>query len=60
VTRTVLPGRARDDARLRARTLDDIRDLGATWVRVVVGWHDVAGKPGRKHRPSFAETNPAS
>jgi hypothetical protein len=29
-------------------------------VRVVVGWHDVAPKPGRKHRPSFAETNPAS
>jgi hypothetical protein len=49
-----------DDARLRARTLDDIRDLGATWVRVVVSWHDVAPKSGRKHRPSFAETNPVS
>jgi hypothetical protein len=49
-----------DDARLRARTLDEISSLGATWLRVVVGWHGVAPNPGRKKAPRFAETNPAS
>ncbi|HEX4689746.1 MAG TPA: hypothetical protein VH276_03590 [Solirubrobacteraceae bacterium] len=49
-----------DDARLRARTLDEITSLGASWVRVVVGWHGVAPNPGRKKAPHFAETDPAS
>lgn len=49
-----------DDAVLRNQTLDDIRSLGATWVRVVVSWHSVAPQAGRTHRPHFAETNPAS
>jgi hypothetical protein len=49
-----------DDARLRARTLDEISSLGATWLRVVVGWHGVAPNPGRKTAPRFAETDPAS
>jgi hypothetical protein len=49
-----------DDAALRASTLDRISDLGAGWLRVVVAWHDVAPHAGRKHRPSFAEKDPAS
>jgi hypothetical protein len=49
-----------DDAGLRARTLDEIRGLGAGWLRIVVPWHGVAPNPGRKTRPSFSETDPAS
>jgi hypothetical protein len=49
-----------DDGALRARTLDEIRGLGAQWLRVVVSWHSVAPHAGRKHRPSFAEKDPAS
>jgi hypothetical protein len=47
-----------DDAGLRDRTLDDIKSLGATWVRVVVYWHDVAPRAGSRHRPSFPEKDP--
>jgi hypothetical protein len=47
-----------DDAGLRARTLDDIKSLGATWVRVVLYWHDVAPHAGWRHRPQFAEKDP--
>ncbi len=49
-----------DDPAVRTGTLDDISDLGADWVRVVVSWHSVAPHPGRKHRPSFREEDPAA
>jgi hypothetical protein len=49
-----------DDAALRASTLDEIKGLGAGWLRVVVSWHAVAPKPGRKQRPSFHEKDPAA
>jgi hypothetical protein len=49
-----------DDAALRASTLDDIRALGATWVRVVVYWHDVAPGAGSRRRPSFHEKDPSA
>jgi hypothetical protein len=47
-----------DDAALRARTLDEIKDLGAGWIRVVVAWHDVAPDAGSRHRPDFHEKDP--
>ena len=49
-----------DDPGLRADTLDQIKDLGAGWLRVVVAWHDVAPHPGRKHRPNFHEKDPGA
>jgi hypothetical protein len=49
-----------DDPALRAGAIAEIRDLGATWVRVIVPWNLVAPHPGRKHRPSFSEKDPAA
>ena len=47
-----------DDAALRSRTLDDIKSLGATWIRIVVYWHDVTPNAGSRRRPSFREKDP--
>lgn len=49
--------RSYDDG-LRTKTLDDIKSLGADWIRVVVQWHDVAPHAGWRHRPSFNEKDP--
>jgi hypothetical protein len=49
-----------EDTALRTQTLDEIESLGATWVRVVVVWHDVAPNSGRRARPSFPERDPSA
>lgn len=46
------------DAALRASTLDEIRDLGAGWLRVVLYWRDVAPAPEAKVVPDFDERDP--
>ncbi|MDP1849473.1 MAG: hypothetical protein Q8K79_16910 [Solirubrobacteraceae bacterium] len=47
------------DAALRAATLDEIRDLGAGWLRVVMYWRDVAPSPEAQAVPQFDERDPA-
>jgi len=49
-----------DDAALRARTLDEIRALGVTALRVNLYWHDVAPDAGARRRPAFDATDPAA
>ena len=51
---------ASDDAAARARTLDQIRDLGAGWLRVSLYWHDVAPDANSATAPAFDERDPAS
>ena len=46
------------DAALRATTLDEIRDLGAGWLRVVLYWRDVAPSPDAPAVPRFDERDP--
>ena len=41
------------DAALRERTLDEIRDRGAGWLRVVLYWRDVAPAPESAHRAAL-------
>jgi hypothetical protein len=48
-----------DDARLRARTFDEIQSLGVDWVRVVLYWRDVAPRPASRRVPRFDATDPA-
>jgi hypothetical protein len=48
------------DAALRERTLDEIRGLGATHVRLIMYWQHVAPAADAKHRPRFAERDPAA
>ena len=43
------------DGRLRGATLDEIRALGAGWLRVVLYWNDVAPQPDSEAVPSFDE-----
>ena len=45
---------------LRTKTLDQIKSLGAKWVRVVVYWHDAAPNAGSRKRPDFNEKDPAA
>jgi hypothetical protein len=47
-----------DDAALRARTLDEIRGFGVTWLRVVLYWNDVAPRPDTPALPHFDERDP--
>jgi hypothetical protein len=47
-----------DDAALRAATLNEIRDLGAGWLRVVLYWRDVAPAPKARDVPRFDERDP--
>ena len=49
-----------DDAALRARTLTEIADLGANWLRVVLYWRDVAPGSDARARPQFDERAPSS
>jgi hypothetical protein len=46
------------DAVLRAMTLDEIRDLNAGWLRVVLYWRDVAPTPENEDVPRFDERDP--
>lgn len=46
------------DQRLRAATLDEIRALGAGWLRVVLYWRDVAPQPQSATVPDFDERDP--
>ena len=46
------------DAALRDATLDEIRDLGAGWLRVVLYWRDVAPAPKQQDVPRFDERDP--
>ncbi len=46
------------DAVLRAMTLDEIRDLDAGWLRVVLYWRDVAPTPEQQDVPLFKERDP--
>lgn len=46
------------DPALRDATLDEIRDLGAGWLRVVLYWRDVAPRPGARVVPRFDERDP--
>ena len=46
------------DAALRVMTLDEIRDLGAGWLRVVLYWRDVAPTPEKQDVPHFDERDP--
>ncbi|HEU4974848.1 MAG TPA: hypothetical protein VFT50_07125 [Baekduia sp.] len=47
-----------EDSALRSRTLDEIHDLGADWLRVVLYWRDVAPAADSRTRPSFPERDP--
>jgi len=49
---------AGDDA-LRAATLDEIQELGAGWLRIVMYWQDVAPDPDGRRVPRFDERDPA-
>jgi hypothetical protein len=46
------------DAALRARTLDEIRDLGVRRLRLILYWHAVAPGADAARRPSFDERDP--
>ena len=48
------------DPALRAATLDEIRALGAGWLRVVLYWNDVAPQPESQVVPRFNERDPRS
>ena len=48
------------DAALRSATLDEIRDLGAGWLRVVLYWRDVAPQPRSPSVPLLDERDPRS
>ncbi|MEJ7823788.1 MAG: cellulase family glycosylhydrolase [Solirubrobacteraceae bacterium] len=43
-----------------AATLDDLRELGVTWVRVTAGWSVIAPEPRSKTRPSFDARDPTA
>ncbi len=43
-----------------AATLDDLRDLGVTWVRVTAGWSVIAPAPRARRRPAFDATDPGA
>ncbi len=45
---------------LRDATLDEIRSLGAGWLRVVLYWKDVAPKPNAQVAPRFDERAPSN
>jgi Cellulase (glycosyl hydrolase family 5) len=44
----------------RARTLSEIRRLGADTLRVEVRWNEVAPRPRSRHKPTFDDRNPAA
>ena len=46
------------DPAVRAATLDEIRELGAGWLRVVLYWNDVAPQPDAQVAPRFDERDP--
>ena len=46
------------DPAVRAAALDEIRALGADWLRVVLYWNDVAPQPDARVAPRFDERNP--
>jgi hypothetical protein len=41
-----------------AATLDDLRALGVTWVRVTAGWSEIAPAAHSYRRPAFDATDP--
>lgn len=53
------PGELLDDGQ-RDSTLDEIRDLGVTRVRVLVYWRRFAPAPDSRRRPNFDATDPAA
>jgi hypothetical protein len=54
------PGELRSaDPALRDATLDEIRELGAGWLRVVLYWNDVAPQPDAQAAPRFDERDPS-
>lgn len=46
------------DAGVRAQTFDEIQDLGAQWIRVLMYWHDVAPHADAGRAPAFDESEP--
>lgn len=48
------------NAGLSGTTLDEIRGLGATHVRVILYWKTVAPGAKKRRRPAFAQRDPAS
>jgi hypothetical protein len=47
------------DTQTRARTLDEIQELGADTIRVEIKWNEVAPQASAKTRPAFDATNPS-
>lgn len=43
-----------------AATLDDLRDLGVSWVRVTAGWSVIAPEPRSVSRPDFDARDPGA
>ncbi len=48
-----------DDAALRTQTLDEIKSLGANWLRIVMYFNDVAPNRDSTHIPTGDEADPA-
>jgi hypothetical protein len=48
------------DPAVRAQVLDEVRQFGVRWIRVVMYWRDVAPEPGDPSAPRFDETDPAA
>ena len=44
----------------REKTLDEIEDLGADTIRVLVRWNEIAPNPRSADRPSFDASDPAA
>ncbi|MFA9270900.1 MAG: cellulase family glycosylhydrolase [Baekduiaceae bacterium] len=48
-----------DDPALRASTAQEVKDLGADWVRIILYWNAAAPDPGGTSVPAFDERSPA-
>lgn len=44
-----------DDPALRASTAQEVKDLGADWVRIILYWNEAAPEPNGSSVPSFDE-----
>lgn len=48
-----------DDAALRASTAQEVKGLGADWVRIILYWNAAAPDPDGRSVPAFDERSPA-
>ncbi len=48
-----------NDAALRASTAQEVKGLGADWVRIILYWKDAAPDPDGRSVPAFDERTPA-